>query len=354
MSDKPPESIPPLTETIASTLTIQLAAMPESRYFCTPIEERFERITRLARRALRTPVAAITLINGNSQWFKSVSGWPISQLPLEHSLCQLVLAEGTVTTVGDTSTDARTKENPLVARTPKFRAYAGAPLLDGDGAIVGTFCVFDTRERAFDEADLEALADLAALAQRELVGEQVRDAHDEIVAKLGAARREAMVDSLTRLWNRRGVTIMLDAAIAEAQESGSPLVVALIDLDNFKRINDTHGHQVGDEVLRKCAGRLIRCVRMSDIVGRIGGDEFVLLLNDSNRSTADQVLNRLRREIAATPIMTRHAEIPSTISVGYTILAPGESLDAASLLERADAALRTAKLAGRDQVQQTV
>jgi diguanylate cyclase (GGDEF)-like protein len=345
------DASPGLTETIASTRTIQLAAMPESKYFCTPIEERFERITRVARRAVRVPVAAVTLVNDSCQWFKSSCGWPISKLPLEDSLCRFTIAAGEPLAIPDTVADSRTADSPLVARTPKFRAYAGHPILDEQGIIAGTFCVFDIKPRPFPAEDLEAIADLAAMAQQELVGEHVRGAHDEIVSKLGIARREAMVDPLTRLWNRRGTMVMLDAAIRESRSINSPLVIALIDLDNFKQTNDTHGHQIGDEVLRKCAARLIRSVRMSDIVGRIGGDEFMLILTEADRQTAVQVLERLRQRVADAPIVTRHAAVHSTISVGYTLLDPSESVDAESLLDRADRALLGAKHAGRDRVE---
>ncbi len=347
------EEPPGLTETIASTLTLELATFVESHYFCTPIEERFERITRLARRALNVPVAAVTLINGNNQWFKSICGWPISQLPLEDSLCKATLNSGQLTVIEDASQDPRSSRNPLVVHSPKFRAYAGMPILNEHGDLTGTFCVYDTKPRVFESDDAGALTDLAAMAQQELAGERILGTHAELVAKLGTARREAMVDPLTRLWNRRGAMVMLEAAIKDAQKTRTNLVIALIDLDNFKRINDSHGHQIGDEVLRKCAGRLIRNVRMDDVVGRIGGDEFLLLITDADNRTAIQVLDRLRARVAEEPVLTRHASIVTTISVGFTMLDPAEASTTETLLERADRALLAAKCAGRDQVKET-
>jgi diguanylate cyclase (GGDEF)-like protein len=339
-----------LSETIASTATIKLAGIPESRFFCTPIEERFERITRVARRAMQAPVAAITLISNERQWFKSVSGWQVSELPIENALCGITLTEGAATMINDTLSDERTASKPIVAGGPRFRAYAGYPLVDEHNIIIGTLCIFDTKLRNFSAADKDALFDLACLAQRELIGEELRSVHIELTAKLGISRREAMIDPLTRLWNRRGASVMLKAALEEANQNKTPFAVALLDLDNFKRVNDTYGHQTGDEVLRKSASRFVRSVRGSDIVCRIGGDEFLLLMSDTDVASAKMTTERLCSSMTATPVLTREAAVPMSISVGYTTYEAGERIDADDLLKRADLALLEAKGAGRDRV----
>ena len=157
---------------------------------------------------------------------------------------------------------------PIVASAPRFRAYAGHPLADEHGNCVGTFCVFDLKPREFGAADRQTLADLAALAQRELLSDQLTTAHAALTSKLGVARREAIMDPLTHLWNRRGASVLLKAAFANADQRGTPLALALLDLDNFKRVNDNHGHQTGDEVLRRVASRLLSAVRGDDAICR--------------------------------------------------------------------------------------
>lgn len=339
-----------LSRTIASTATIKLANLPMTDLFYTPLEERFERITRIARRALEMPVAAITLMNSEKQWFKSVSGWAVSELPRSRSLCNWTLDANALHIIRDTKADPRTVKHPLVTAAPRFRFYAGCPLADTHGLVAGTFCVYDIKPRNFSNADAQCLLDLAAMAQREMVDDHLRSAHASLTAKLSVARREAMMDPLTRLWNRRGAMLLLESAFQRADRHKTSLGLALLDLDNFKYVNDTFGHQVGDEVLRKIGGRLVSGVRNDDATCRIGGDEFLMLIEDADESTAAHVTERVREAITESPIPTRDRSISMTASVGFTIRKPGDKLSAEQLLERADQALMRSKSEGRNRV----
>jgi diguanylate cyclase (GGDEF)-like protein len=339
-----------LTETIASTATIKLARLAESTFFCTPIEERFERITRIARRALNVPVAAITFLNEEKQWFKSVAGWSVTELPNSKSLCPITLAAGELTIIEDTHRETAVRQHPLVVTGPHFRFYAGVPIMDENEEPCGTFCVFDQKPRQLQEADKATLLDLAALAQREIAGERMKSIHTSLTAKLGIARRESMMDPLTRLWNRRGASVLLKGALDADKDQTSRLGVAILDLDNFKHINDNYGHQVGDEVLRKSALRLVQSVRNDDAVCRIGGDEFLLIMKDCDSDTARTTTERIRRQLVAAPIPTRQGNITISTSVGYAIQNDKDHESVESLIERADQALLKSKSLGRDRV----
>lgn len=339
-----------LSSTIASTATLKLARIPESDFFYTPLEERFERITRLARRALNVPVAAVTLINSEKQWFKSVGGWNVVELPREQSLCFLTVQSGCVTVIEDTRLEPQTQDHPLVGRGPKFRFYAGVPLYDEQNTTIGTFCAFDVKPRNFSAADRQCLLDLGTLSQRELVTDQLRDAHMALTTKLGVARRESMMDPLTRLWNRRGASVLLKAAFDECDREGAELAVALLDFDNFKRINDNYGHQIGDEVLRRVASRLVGAIRANDVTCRIGGDEFLLIMAGTGADAASRIAERARRQVTDTAIPTRQGNIPMSVSIGFTIRQPNETVSVDQLLERADQGLMHSKTGGRNRV----
>jgi diguanylate cyclase (GGDEF)-like protein len=342
-----------LSRTIASTATLKIANIHSQDLFYTPLEERFERITRVARRALQVPVAAITLLNDEKQWFKSAAGWGIAELPRAHSICRLTVEENRLLTIPNLAEDQRTAQSPIVVSAPRFRAYAGHPLVDQHNNIAGTFCVFALQPREFTAADRQTIADLAAMSQRELLSDHLSDAHSLLTSKLGVARREAMMDPLTRLWNRRGASMLLKSAFEGADHRSTPMTLALLDLDNFKRINDSYGHQIGDEVLRKVASRLIGAVRNNDVVCRIGGDEFLILMSDTDAPTAGKIAERIRRVVTDTPVPTRDGTLPMSVSVGYTVRLPKDEAAVDALLERADQALLEAKSAGRNRVRMT-
>jgi len=342
-----------LTRTIATTATMKIAGLHSQDLFYTPLEERFERITRVARRALQVPVAAITLLSDEKQWFKSAAGWGISELPRAHGICRFTVEENRLLTIANTLEDPRTAQLPIVVSAPHFRAYAGHPLVDQNNDVAGTFCVLALQPREFTAADRQSIVDLAAMSQRELLSHHLTDAHLALTSKLSVARREAMMDPLTRLWNRRGASMLLKAALAVADQRGTPLTLALLDLDNFKRINDSYGHQIGDEVLRKVASRLIGVVRNNDVVCRIGGDEFLIVMADTDAPAASNVAERVRRVITDSVVPTRDGAMPMSVSVGCTVRAPREDLPVDELLERADQALLQAKSGGRNRVRMT-
>lgn len=161
-------------------------------------------------------------------------------------------------------------------------------------------------------------------------------------------RMLATSDVLTGVYNRRGFDDGAERAIRNAQRQRQPLSVVVADIDNFKLINDRHGHTVGDRALRHFAGRLERLVRRGDLIGRIGGEEFALLLVNTRAQDALEVVERIRRDIAAMPV-DGTSRVVMTASFGVTGLRPGD-ISLASLLARADRALYRSKLEGRDRV----
>lgn len=166
-------------------------------------------------------------------------------------------------------------------------------------------------------------------------------------AARSAAERVANTDMLTGLPNRRHTLAFLEQAIAGAHAHGGPLAVAIFDIDHFKRINDTHGHGVGDEVIRHVAQRAQAVLREGDLVGRVGGEEFVCIFQRSSARAVELAAERIRKAIEKDE--ARPTGMPcATISIGLAVHA-GES-DVDALLHRADQALYAAKRAGRNRV----
>jgi two-component system cell cycle response regulator len=161
----------------------------------------------------------------------------------------------------------------------------------------------------------------------------------------------AITDALTGLHNRRYMETHLATLVEQAHSRGKPLTVLVLDIDFFKKVNDTYGHDAGDDVLREFAVRLKKSIRGIDLACRLGGEEFVVVMPDTDMAVATMVAERLRRRIAADafPIHKGERKVAVTISIGLAALA-GPDDGAANVLKRADQALYKAKRDGRNRV----
>jgi diguanylate cyclase (GGDEF)-like protein len=160
---------------------------------------------------------------------------------------------------------------------------------------------------------------------------------------------EANTDPLTQVSNRRPFLKNLDAQFDNAQRRGLPMSVAMLDVDHFKRINDTYGHDAGDKALQQLSRMLIREFRSIDLVGRLGGEEFALVFPDTDLIGAYAACDRLRSMVELNEILADAHKIRLTVSIGLTEITENAS-DAAALLKRADELLYVAKNSGRNQV----
>ncbi|MCH8552577.1 MAG: GGDEF domain-containing protein [Natronospirillum sp.] len=161
---------------------------------------------------------------------------------------------------------------------------------------------------------------------------------------------QAQTDSLTGLFNRNGYEPLFEHEFARARREGRDgLAMALLDLDHFKSLNDTHGHAAGDTTLRALAGIWSKLIRETDVLGRLGGEEFVLLLPGTPIDEAQRVVERLREATSETPVRILDAEVPVTVTIGLTQSGPDDK-SYHDLLKRADRALYAGKRAGRNRV----
>ncbi len=336
-----------LSRTLAGTETLQLAEVHTLDAFYTPIEERFERITRLGRCALGVPVVGITAITLDTQWFKSVSSWNVSELPIKDSLCERTVRKGKPVMVHDLSKNLKYANHPLVVGEPKFRFYAGIPLHNVHGTVIGTLCAMDVKPREKRRADQQVLTDLAALAQCELLTVALHNAQTELISKLSIARRQALLDPLTRIWNRRGGKLLLEGTLKKAADEKKSVAVCAVDLNDFKSVNDTFGHAAGDRALRMVAKELLACVRDTDGVCRLGGDEFFVVIVGIPRAEVDKIIDRIMDRIRHSGISVnggRKTNVSVCVGVNYVEAADISTSSADELLAGADRALYDNKM----------
>jgi diguanylate cyclase (GGDEF)-like protein len=209
--------------------------------------------------------------------------------------------------------------------------------------VLAVVCLTDKLDGApFTRADLATVQALAATAALALEREAVR-AHGEVFA------RAAAIDPVSGLFNRRHFQSRLEEELQRARRSATTVALLMIDLDDFKRINDTYGHAAGDATIRAAATIIRRAVRHFDICTRYGGEEFAVVMPDSSASTATTVAERIRSRIAAWRSSEPHAKgLQITTSIGFALSDPSTSMD--DLLAHADRALYEAKEAGKNQV----
>jgi diguanylate cyclase (GGDEF)-like protein len=191
----------------------------------------------------------------------------------------------------------------------------------------------------------------AELEARLNTGRRILRLEDKLVEAREEMRFKATHDGLTSLWNRAAILTLLRSELARSMRDRSAVSLLLCDIDHFKRINDTHGHLVGDEVLQIVSRRLLDAVRLYDAVGRYGGEEFLIVLTgcvgEDLRHRAEQV----RIAISSFPIPTASGPIPVSLSVGAITIENWErALPIEFFLKQADDALYLAKAAGRDKV----
>jgi diguanylate cyclase (GGDEF)-like protein len=237
-------------------------------------EERFERLTRMAKQMFNVPIALVSLVDENRQWFKSCVGLDVCETSREISFCGHSILEKSVFIVADATLDSRFSDNPLVTDEPHIRFYAGCPL-QVSGHRLGTLCIIDTRPRTFGEKYISLLKDLAAMVECEL-----------------AAIHMATMDELTDISNRRGFMALAQHSINLGIRQIAPLILVFLDLDQFKDINDKFGHSAGDQVLVDFAALMKKNFRSSDVFARIGGDEFAVLMSNTTQSQAEVAIEK--------------------------------------------------------------
>ncbi|HEY7885747.1 MAG TPA: sensor domain-containing diguanylate cyclase [Cellvibrionaceae bacterium] len=323
------------------------------RRYCildTPTEQTFDDITRLIADICQAPIAVINFIDESRQWFKSEIGLGVRETPLDISICAHAILQPGLFIVPDTLEDARFAHNPLVTGEPYLRFYAGALLETYDGFALGTLCVLDHQPRELSELQKNALSTLARQVMLLLELFKANNEQANMLRELEAARKEmaalAATDYLTGLLNRRAFSHRLKQTYGEIERKQSHACLMMMDLDHFKKVNDTHGHQLGDEVLQLFVDCCKTIFRAADSIGRWGGEEFIALLPHTNLDQATQVADRLRQAVAELPMPEVTPTINLTVSV--SVIALDARVDIKHTLRDLDDALYEAKDRGRN------
>lgn len=306
----------------------------------------FDNINRLLKNVIKVEEYCLLLENPETGLFEVWSGDDrVMAAAGDHAfrtgdgIAAAVVERGEAVLIIDSGGDRRL---PTAYREilPGIGSFLSLPLTAGTGKVFGVLNLHRSRPCSFTEHDrmlfLEIANNLATAIQRTRLYEQ--------------ARREAIRDELTGVYNRRYFVEHISHELFRVQRCLSPLALALLDLDHFKKINDSHGHQTGDRILAEL-GRLLRCgLRRSDLIARYGGEEFIIMLPDTTMSAARRLLTKLLRETTRNLGTTGASPLPPvTFTAGLAIFPEdGQTFD--KLLATADQRLYLGKHLGRNRV----
>lgn len=322
----------------------RLSALGRYQVLDTMPEPAFDEFAKLAAYIVGTPSAMVTLVDADRLWVKSAVGdAERKELPREYAFCShAICSPDTVFVVEDASKDERFRSFPSVAGEQNLRFYAGAPIVTADGYALGALCVVDTQPRRMDDVQRTALQTLARSVMSVMeLGLRTR----ELESSNKMLERISLTDTLTSVGNRLAFQQRMAEEAERCQRYSHPLSLLVLDIDHFKNYNDTHGHLAGDQLLRQFAARLVEVVRGSDCVYRYGGEEFVVILPETDFNGATIIAGRVRDGINATNWQL------STISASIGIASAEQMVEPEKLFEQADKALYWVKSHGRNAVQ---
>ena len=293
---------------------------------------------RLAAFVTGAAAAAVHILDDEAQRRIAADGAPLGDHPREDAMCRVVVDGEQRIVCADAVLEPRFSHSSFVRGDEPVRFYASLPLRTSDGTVIGTLCCWDTVVRELGDEQLARLEDLA----------------DQLIARIELTRvaidlgHAASHDPLTGAVNRLVLADRLAQAFARRARHGGDVLVALADVDAFKGINDTFGHDAGDELLKEVARRLRAAARASDLVVRLGGDEFLIVLGDVPVESAATVAEGVARRVC------QAFERPFDVGGGFTTsssigigLFPADAHDAKSLLSSADLGMYASKRAGR-------
>lgn len=287
-------------------------------------------VTRLAAHLTGAAAAAVHILDDRTQHRVAAFGVPEIEHPAPDSMCLRVVEGEQRVVCTDATLDGRFGYSSFVRGDRPVRFYASVPIRARGGITVGTVCAFDERPRELSQEQLTLMDDLARQVELQV----------ELLELAGALGEAAAHDPLTGALNRAMFDDRLAQALARRARRCTKVLVAVVDVDDFKEANDRHGHEWGDEVLRSVVARLRAVTRAEDSVARLGGDEFGVVAEMMEEDDPRPLVERIHQALG-----TSDTPAAPSASVGAVIAHPDDDVRAA--LRRADEAMYAAKRSAR-------
>lgn len=286
----------------------------------TPPEERFDRITRIARQLFSVPIALVSLVDDNRQWFKSRQGLDATETPRDISFCGHAIIDRDPLIVTDALNDARFADNPLVCDAPNIRFYAGCPISAPNGQRIGTLCLIDEQPREFNDEQQARLRELAMMVEDEL-----------------STLAQITVDRVTGLSNRNGFLEITGHLLPLCQRKQQPATLWMFQIQNLLDIEEAAGKEEADATACEFADMLSNGFRQSDVTARLSFDVFAVMLAGSTLDDARQA-RKLLDEVMGERADRAYERRLSLVSFAAAY-APDRHENASALLRDAESGL---------------
>lgn len=325
----------------------------------------FDNLTEIIKDVFNAPIVAVSLIGETRQFFKSIQGLNITETPRDISFCGHTICQKDSLIISDASIDPRFHDNPLVIKFPHIRFYAGVPIeyqYKNKSYAIGVLCLMDTKPRVLSNNERNLLKKFANQLQRTIeacvlnasnINNTSLENHNDVENLVNDLLRQnklyknlSEIDALTGLPNRRFLSNYMNRHWFD-DDRHHVMSALLVDLDGFKHINDTYGHNVGDKVLIDASKEMSDILRYrDDTLIRLGGDEFIVILLDVGVDDALKVAGKL---ISAVTQVSTPDNKKLTASIGLVSI-KNKELNIESVIEKADMAMYIAKKQGKSKV----
>lgn len=326
----------------------RIASLRRMQLLSTPDEEAFDRVTRTAQRLFKVPIALLSLVDAERQWFKSCIGLPVRETPREVSFCGHAILGEELFVVEDATLDPRFADNPLVVGEPRVVFYAGCPLRNSEGHMVGTLCIIDHQPRVLSPELRQSLEDLGRWLEMVFLNRELGTVEKELLQELDEFKRNSLLDPTLNLWRDTAICNIVSREVERSFQGRRPLGLVKVRLE-------TQGHEGAREVpcLIELAKRFRPLLRSYDSVGYLGGAEFIAVLPDTAADRVQRVAERLSSTVNLYPMVLGEEVHELTASIGVVCVNYAEETpDAQTLMERVSEALDQA--AGGDSKQRLV
>lgn len=328
----------------------RLKALRDTNLVDTPIEQGFERLTDLTRKIFDVPIAAISLIDEDRQWFKSIVGSDLAETSRDVSFCAHTIVKNDTMIIPDAQVDPRFADNPLVDTDSGIRFYAGHPIHTDKNIPIGAICIIDTVPRKISATEKMILHDLACLVDAEIRNHYTIEKYKKKNMELEASERAVLIDGNTKMWNAAGITQLIEQQTKLSKSNNKTFGLINLSIDSFNSFSDEYGANAGKNLLKVLAKTLISSCKSEDSVGYWGGKEFMLIISHNDKAQTLILAENIRMQRAKTPLITKVGKINTTVTLGLAFYDARIHDDASSLINNAHTAMEKGRHAGGNQI----